>query len=213
MDSGDGTSVFKINSTVPSEFNLPVSFLASLAKKRIGIQELIKEGGQSVFITPNWKEVPLYLDLSRDVSKKSAFRLFGRSPSSNVELVCLFKLQVEPRQTDPPLSVKWPFSALDLGKTLTEVFFRIQNRGIPFGKSELIFFREGSYFWCGEELGGLGSRSPADIIRLLKAVSTKKYPANTPFSVPPRIFWCIPLVVNPFTTQTNNLFAVEMCFI
>lgn len=107
----------------------------------------------------------------------------------------------------------WTFSALDLEKLLTEFFFRIQNRWIPFGKSELRFYREGSYFWVGEELGGLGSRSPADIIRVLKAISTKKHPANTPFSVPPRIFWCIPLAVNPITTQTNDLFVLEVCFI
>ena len=33
LDSGDGTSVFKIYSTVLPEFNLLVSFLPSLAKK------------------------------------------------------------------------------------------------------------------------------------------------------------------------------------
>lgn len=33
LDSEDRTSVFKINSTVPPEFNLLISFLPSLAKK------------------------------------------------------------------------------------------------------------------------------------------------------------------------------------
>jgi len=107
----------------------------------------------------------------------------------------------------------WTFSAPDLDKPLTEFFFRIQNREIPFGKLDLRFFREGSYFWFGDELGGLGGRSPAGIFRILKAVSTKNHPANTPFSIPLRIFWCILLVVNPLTARTDDLFALETCFI
>lgn len=81
----------------------------------------------------------------------------------------------------------------------SQAFHRIlQDSQFLFGTSELIFFREASYFWFGEELGGLGSRSPADIIRIPKALSTKTHAANTTFSVPPRIFWWILLVVNPF---------------
>lgn len=145
---------------------------------------------------------------------KSLLSVFLDSHLFQISSLSVFSnCKSEQWQTDLPLSVTWTFSALDLDKTLTE-FFRIQNRGIPFGKSELPFFRDRRYFWFGEELGGLGSRSPADIIRVLKAISTKKHPANTPFSVAPRIFWCILLVVNPFTTQHNNdLFVLEMCFI